>query len=62
VAPAANSSTAAAISRFTQSVGGGQAPGNLPVPEAKPASRTVAHALDGHPHASANHRRLAGTP
>ena len=55
------SSTAAAISRFTQSVGGGRAPGNLAVPAAQPASKTLAHALDGHPHARASHGHLPGT-
>jgi len=34
------------------------APGNLAVPEAKPASRQVAHALDGHSHAQSIAGRL----
>jgi hypothetical protein len=46
----AGSGTAAAISQFAQSVGASHAPGNLSVPTAKPAARSVAHALDGHSH------------
>ena len=45
------SGTSAAISQFAQSVGANHAPGNLSVPAAKPAARSVAHALDGHSHA-----------
>jgi len=50
-APSGGSSTAAAINRFAQSADAGHASGNLSVPAAKPAARTVAHALDGHSHA-----------
>jgi flagellar basal-body rod modification protein FlgD len=45
------SSTLAGISQFAQSVNAKRAPGNLSVPAAKPASHSVAHALDGHSHA-----------
>ena len=61
-AASGGSSTASAISRFVQSVGVGQAPGNLAVPAAQPASKTVAHALDGHRHAGALPGQLSGTP
>lgn len=50
-APSGGSSTAAAINQFAQRVSSKTAPGNLSVPGAKPASHTVAHALDGHSHA-----------
>jgi len=56
------SGTAAAIGRFAQSVSGNQAPGNLAVPGAQPASKTMAHALDGHRHAGLNRGHLPGTP
>jgi flagellar basal-body rod modification protein FlgD len=36
-----------AISQFAQAQGPAQAPGNLSIPGAKPASQRVAHALDG---------------
>ena len=55
------SGTAAAISRFVQSAGGQQAPGNLAVPPAQPASKTVAHALDGHRHVRPSRGHLPGT-
>ena len=45
------SGTAAAINQFAQSVGAKRSPGNLSVPEAKPAAHRVAHALDGRSHA-----------
>jgi flagellar basal-body rod modification protein FlgD len=47
----AGSLTVAGISQFAQSVNAKRAPGNLSVPAAKPASHSVAHALDGHSHA-----------
>jgi flagellar basal-body rod modification protein FlgD len=54
-ANAPGASTVAAISQFAQSAGAKDAPGNLSVPAARPASHTVGHALDGHSH-------LAGIP
>jgi flagellar basal-body rod modification protein FlgD len=48
---AGGSSTAAAVNQFAQRLTNKTAPGNLSVPTAKPASHTVAHALDGHSHA-----------
>jgi flagellar basal-body rod modification protein FlgD len=48
---AGGSSTAAAVNQFAQRLTNRTAPGNLSVPTAKPASHTVAHALDGHSHA-----------
>ena len=52
-APPGGANTAAAIQQFAQSASQNHAPGNLSVPAAKPASRAVAHALDGHSHGMA---------
>lgn len=61
--PATDSSDpAAAIRRFSQSVSGKPAPGNLAVPAVQPASKTVAHALDGHGHGGPTRGQIPGTP
>ena len=54
----AGTGVAGAIGRFAQSVGAKKAPGNLEIPTAAPASRSVAHALDGHPRTHAVPGRL----
>ena len=43
-----------AISQFAQAQGSAQAPGNLSIPEAKPAAQRVASALNGRSHSQLN--------
>lgn len=52
------STVPAAISKFAQAQGAGQAPGNLSIPTASAAAQRVGHALDGKKHAPS----LAGLP
>jgi flagellar basal-body rod modification protein FlgD len=59
-AHSAASASAATGNPLSQAAGAKQAPGNLSVPDPRPAASRVAHALDGRTHAQSIAARLSG--